>query len=58
MSPPEYEVTLPFIRQLAGPMDFTPGAMQNAIKGNFRPIHTDPMSQGTRCHQLGMFVVF
>jgi alpha-glucosidase len=43
---------------LAGPMDYTPGAMRNAVKENFRPIGAMPMSQGTRCHQLAMYVVY
>jgi len=55
---PEHNVTLPFIRMVAGPMDFTPGAMKNATKQNFRQVFTEPMSPGTRCHQLGMYVVF
>ncbi len=55
---PEHNVTIPFIRMLAGPMDYTPGAMNNAIKENFRDIFTQPMSQGTRCHQLAMYVIF
>jgi alpha-glucosidase len=55
---PQYDTTLPFIRMLAGPMDYTPGAMRNAIKANFRPSNSNPMSQGTRCHQLAMYVVF
>lgn len=54
---PLYDCTLPFIRQLAGPMDYTPGAMKNANKTNFKPIFTAPMSQGTRCHQLGLYVI-
>ena len=52
-----YDVQLPFIRQVAGPMDYTPGAMRNAAKGNFYPSHSEPMSQGTRCHQLALYVV-
>jgi len=55
---PEHDVTLPFIRMVAGPMDFTPGAMINKTKVNFNPVFTEPMSNGTRCHQLGMYVVF
>ncbi len=55
---PEHDVTLPFIRMVAGPMDYTPGAMINATKENFRPVWGKPMSQGTRCHQLAMYVVF
>jgi alpha-glucosidase len=55
---PEYDVSIPFIRMLAGPMDYTPGAMRNATKSFFRPNNSLPMSQGTRCHQLAMYVVF
>lgn len=55
---PEHNVTLPFIRMLAGPMDYTPGAMINAQEKNFRAVFTRPMSMGTRCHQLAMYVVF
>ncbi|MDZ7334562.1 MAG: glycoside hydrolase family 97 protein [candidate division KSB1 bacterium] len=55
---PEHNVTLPFTRMLAGPMDYTPGAMINATKEQFRPVFQRPMSQGTRCHQLAMYVVF
>ncbi len=55
---PEHNVTLPFIRMVAGPMDFTPGAMLNATKQNYNSVFTEPMSPGTRCHQLGMYVVF
>ena len=55
---PEHNLTLPFIRMVAGPMDYTPGAMINKNKENFRDVFTEPMSPGTRCHQLGMYVVF
>ncbi|MEO6549823.1 MAG: glycoside hydrolase family 97 catalytic domain-containing protein, partial [Ferruginibacter sp.] len=55
---PRYDVTLPFIRMVAGPLDYTPGAMRNATKSFFRPDNNLPMSQGTRCHQLAMYVVF
>lgn len=55
---PEHNVTLPFTRMVAGAMDFTPGAMINANKKNFSIVFTEPMSPGTRCHQLGMYVVF
>ncbi len=55
---PGYDVTIPFIRMLAGPLDYTPGAMKNNNKANFRPINGEPMSQGTRCHQLAMYIVY
>jgi len=55
---PRYIVSIPYIRMMAGPMDYTPGAMRNANKANFRPINDNPMSQGTRCSQLAMYVMF
>jgi alpha-glucosidase len=55
---PEHNLTIPFIRMLAGPMDYTPGAMVNAQEKNFQVIFTRPMSMGTRCHQLAMYVVY
>jgi alpha-glucosidase len=55
---PEHDVTLPFTRMLAGPMDYEPGLLDNATKEQFRPIGQKVMSQGTRCHQLAMFVVY
>ena len=55
---PLYDVTIPFVRMVAGPMDYTQGAMRNAIRKNYAPIYTEPMSQGTRCHQLATYVIF
>ena len=55
---PTHNVTLPFTRMLAGPMDYTPGAMLTAQPRNFRAIFDRPMSVGTRVHQLAMYVVF
>ncbi|MBQ6771000.1 MAG: glycoside hydrolase family 97 protein [Bacteroidales bacterium] len=52
------EVTIPFIRMVAGPMDYTQGAMRNANKNNFAAVYTEPMSQGTRCRQLAEYVIF
>ena len=55
---PTYDCTIPFIRMMAGPMDYTPGAMRNATKYEFKPSHSNPMSQGTRSHQLAMYTIF
>ena len=52
-----YDVMIPFIRQVAGPMDYTQGAMRNATRENYYPSYSEPMSQGTRCHQLAMYIV-
>jgi alpha-glucosidase len=57
LASPDNAVTFPFMRMLAGPVDYTPGAMLNAAKADFKPIHDRPMSQGTRCQQLAMYVV-
>lgn len=53
----EYDVIMPYIRMMAGPVDYTPGAMRNAAKKDFKDIYYNPMSQGTRCHQLAAYVV-
>lgn len=53
-----YDVTMPFIRMVAGPVDYTQGAMRNATKRSHRGINDEPMSQGTRCRQLAEYVVF
>lgn len=53
-----YDVSIPFIRTLCGPMDYTPGAMTNAQRSMFRPINDHPMSQGTRVHQMAMYTMY
>lgn len=53
-----YDVMLPFIRMVAGPIDYTQGAMRNAARGAYASVYTEPMSQGTRCRQLAQYVVF
>lgn len=53
-----YDVTFPFIRMVAGPVDYTQGAMRNATKRTHRGINDEPMSQGTRCRQLAEYVIF
>lgn len=55
---PAHDVTLPFTRMLAGSFDYEPGILNNATRKGFRPIEGMVMSQGTRCHQLAMFVVY
>ena len=53
-----YDVTMPFIRMVAGPLDYTQGAMNNANKENFKAVYSEPMSQGTRCRQLAQYIIF
>jgi alpha-glucosidase len=55
---PEHDVTLPFTRMVAGPMDYTPGAMINMERANFSPQYSRPTSQGTRVHQMALYIVF
>jgi alpha-glucosidase len=55
---PRYTTTIPYIRMMAGPMDYTPGAMRNATEANYRVVGSNPMSKGTRCNQLAMYVIF
>lgn len=54
---PMYDVTFPFIRLQSGPVDFTPGGMRNATQSDFKPINNNPMTMGTRCHQMAMYVI-
>jgi alpha-glucosidase len=58
MATSQMAVTLPYIRMFAGPMDYTPGAMRNAQPKDFKPVFDNPMSLGTRCQQLAMYVIF
>ena len=53
-----YEVSIPYVRLVAGPCDYTQGAMRNATQRNFRYVSSEAMSQGTRCRQLAEYVIF
>ena len=55
---PRYDVTIPYLRQLVGPLDYTPGAMSNATRSQFFGNNDHPMSQGTRAHQVAMYTLF
>ena len=55
---PEHDLLIPFIRMVGGPMDYEPGFYKNANRETFRPLRDMVMSQGTRCHQLAMFVAY
>ena len=54
---PLYDVTFPYIRLMAGYVDYTPGAMGNLSKRDFQPMYSSPASMGTRCHQLAAYIV-
>ena len=47
-----------FIRLTAGPMDYTPGAMDNYAIGDYRGNGTNPGSVGTRCHQMALMALY
>jgi alpha-glucosidase len=55
---PYHHLILPFTRMLAGPLDYTPGCFNNATRDQFEPRNVNPMCQGTRAHQLAMYVVY
>lgn len=55
---PEHNLVLPFTRMVAGPMDYTPGSMSNYHEKSHKIDYNHPSSIGTRCHQLGMYVVY
>ncbi|GMU21748.1 MAG: retaining alpha-galactosidase [Phycisphaerae bacterium] len=55
---PEHNVTLPFTRMLAGPMDYTPGGFNVTTPERFKPRDSAPFVMGTLCHQLAQYVVY
>lgn len=56
---PEHHLTVPFTRMLCGSIDYTPGALRNRSRQMFKPVDPGlPMAQGTRCHEMAMFIVF
>ena len=54
----DYDLEIPYLRMVAGAMDYTQGAMRNVAKKNYYPCYRAPMSQGTRCRQLAMYAVY
>jgi alpha-glucosidase len=55
---PRYDVTFPFIRLQSGRVDFTPGAMRNGTPNTWKAVYSEPISQGTRCHQAAEYIVY
>lgn len=55
---PLYDVTYPYLRMMCGPVDYTPGAMRNAQKADWKAVYYNPMSQGTRAHQVATYIVY
>ncbi len=52
------DLRIAFTRLLAGPTDYTPGAMRNAPKASYRADYRRPMSMGTRCRQAALCMVY
>ncbi len=57
-TPPEHNLDIAFVRMLAGPLDYHQGGMRNVLPENYRFRDVAPPVQGTRGHQLAMYVVY
>jgi alpha-glucosidase len=55
---PDHNLTIPFIRMVAGPMDYTPGSMTNTQESNHYISFERPASMGTRCHEISKYVIY
>jgi alpha-glucosidase len=55
---PDVRTVFPYTRMLAGPLDYTAGAFNNATEDAFIAQSTNPMVMGTRAHQLALYVVY
>jgi alpha-glucosidase len=56
---PKHHLIFPFTRMLGGALDYTPGSMRNAAQDTFKPVDPGlPSTQGTRCHELAMYVIY
>lgn len=57
-TPPEHNLDIAFVRMLAGPLDYHQGGMRNVLPENYRFRDVAPPVQGTRGHQLAMYIVY
>ncbi len=57
-TPPEHNLDIAFVRMLAGPLDYHQGGMRNVLPEDYRFRDVAPPVQGTRGHQLAMYVVY
>ncbi|HEX2394395.1 MAG TPA: glycoside hydrolase family 97 catalytic domain-containing protein, partial [Bacteroidales bacterium] len=56
---PNYHLQFPFMRMLAGTLDYTPGSLRNVHYEQFTPIPVGvPKTIGTRAHEMAMYVVY
>ena len=54
---PDHDITFPFTRLLAGPMDMHLGGFRAVPDSQYKIQYTRPLMHGTRCHQMAMYVV-
>ncbi len=57
-TPPAHNLDIAFVRMLAGPLDYHQGGMRSVLPENYQPHDKGPSVQGTRGHQLAMYVVY
>ncbi len=57
-TPPKHNLDIAFVRMLAGPLDYHQGGMRSVLPENYQPRDKAPPVQGTRGHQLAMYVVY
>jgi alpha-glucosidase len=56
--PPEHELTVPFTRMLAGPLDFHQGSFRGVPVKDFKPRDKPPLVMGTPIHMLASYVIY
>ena len=57
-TPPSHNLDVAFVRMIAGPVDYHQGGMRHTLPEQYSPTYQAPYVQGTRAHQLAMFVVY
>ena len=55
---PVHNLTIPFIRNVVGPMDYTPGAMRFAPVEGYKCNWNNPKAMTTKAQQMAMYVVY
>lgn len=55
---PDNSVFLPFMRNVTGPMDYTPGAMTSMQPDLYSGLRPNSSGVGTRAYQMALFVIF
>jgi alpha-glucosidase len=57
-TPPDHNLDIAFVRMLAGPLDYHQGGMRSVLPEHYKFRDRAPPVQGTRGHQLAMYVVY